>query len=312
MPSGKAAAEVHAGVRSRPRGWRADLQPDRRRAWLKLLIQSPTAVVSLLFLLAVASTVLLAPLLSPRDPTFINPSVRLAAPSSDHWLGTDDLGRDILSRLLHGGRVSLLVATIVTLASACAGTLLGLIAGYYRRLDGPIMRLMDGLMAFPGVLLAIAIVVSLGPRISSVVVALTLVYTPVIARLMRGTTLLIRELPYVEGARCVGLSDGAILRRYIFANAVSPLIVQCTFVAAYAILSEASLSFLGASVDPETPTWGNMLRDGQRLLGRAWWMAVAPGTLLFLTVLAFTLVGDAVRDALDPRAREWREDGPMR
>jgi peptide/nickel transport system permease protein len=270
------------------------------------------AVVSALFLLVVTSCALLAPLLAPVDPQFINPSVRLEAPSTAHWLGTDDLGRDILSRLLHGGRVSLLVATIVTLASACAGTALGLVAGYYRRLDGVIMRLMDGLMAFPGVLLAIAIVVSLGPRITSVVVALTLVYTPVIARLMRGTTLLIRELPYVEGARCAGLSDGAILRRYILANAVSPLIVQCTFVAAYAILSEASLSFLGASVDPETPTWGNMLRDGQRLLGRAWWMAIAPGTMLFLTVLALTLIGDAVRDALDPRAREWREDGPIR
>jgi peptide/nickel transport system permease protein len=267
---------------------------------------------SLLLLLAVVSAALLAPVLAPSDPAYIDPTIRLAEPSSAHWLGTDDLGRDILSRLLHGGRVSLLVALSVTLASATAGTVLGLLAGYYRRLDGPIMRVMDGFMAFPGVLLAIAIVVSLGPRMSSVIVALTLVYVPVVARLMRATTLLIRELPYVEGARCVGLSDGAILRRYVFANAVSPLIVQCTFVAAYAILAEASLSFLGASVNPETPTWGNMLRDGQRLLGRAWWMAVAPGTLLFLTVLACTLLGDAVRDALDPRAREWREDGAVR
>jgi peptide/nickel transport system permease protein len=162
------------------------------------------------------------------------------------------------------------------------------------------------------VLLALAVVVSLGARVSSVVLALTLVYTPVVARLMRGTTLVIRGLPYVESARSLGLPDRRILWRYVFTNALSPLTVQCSFIVAYAILAEASLSFLGASVDPATPTWGNMLRDGQRLLGRAWWLAVAPGTLLFLTVLACTLLGDALRDALDPRSRERRNDGVVR
>jgi peptide/nickel transport system permease protein len=310
--SGRASAAGQAGLRTRPRGWRADYQPDRRRAWYRLLLRSPLAVASLVFVGTVVLCALFAPLVAPEDPTFIDPAVRLREPSRAHWLGTDDLGRDVFSRLLHGGRVSLLVGASVTLASAGLGSLLGLLAGYYRRLDGPIMRVMDGFMAFPGVLLAIAVVISLGARLGSVILALVLVYLPVVARLVRGTTLTIRTLPYVEGARCAGLRDRTILRRYVLANAVSPLIVQCTFVIAYAILAESSLSFLGASVNPETPTWGNMLRDGQRLLGSAWWMAVAPGVTLFLTVLALTLLGDALRDALDPRARERREDAVVR
>lgn len=309
MSAGRAGAAGQAAIRSRPHGWRAAYQPDRRRPWYRLLIVSPTARVSLGFLTILVLAALAAPVITTDDPTFIDPAVRLQPPSTTHWLGTDDLGRDVFSRLVYAGRVSLLVGITVTLVSAAIGALLGLLSGYYRRMDGFIMRTMDGVMAFPGILLAIAVVISLGARLSSVIVALVLVYTPVIARLVRSTTLVIRQLPYVEAARCIGLNDGAILWRYVLANAVSPLIVQCTFVIAYAILAEASLSFLGASVNPETPTWGNMLRDGQRLLGRAWWMAIAPGSVLFLTVLAFSLLGDALRDALDPRARERREDG---
>lgn len=252
-----------------------------------------------------------APLIAPADPTFIDPTVRLRPPSFDHALGTDDLGRDVFSRLVYGGRVSLLVAIVVTFGSAVTGGMIGLAAGYFRRIDGLLMRLMDGVMAFPGVLLAIAVVVALGPQLRSVIVALTLVYVPVVARLIRSMTLMIRELPYIEAARCIGLSDSRIMFRYILLNALSPLTVQCAFIAAYAILAESSLSFLGASVDPETPTWGNMLRDGQRLVSVAWWMAVFPGTVLFCTVLACTLLGDSLRDALDPRARERRNDAPL-
>ena len=174
------------------------------------------------------------------------------------------------------------------------------------------MRVMDGVMAFPGVLLAIAVIISFGPRTSSVIIALSLVYIPTVARLMRSTTLVIRELPYVESARSIGQTDPRILWRYVLANSVSPLIVQCSFIAAYAILAEASLAFLGAGGDPEAPSWGSMLRDGQRLLGPASWISVSPGTILFLTVLALSLIGDALRDAFDPRARERREDGMTR
>lgn len=303
---------VRTDVRSRPRGWRASYQPDRRRPWLDHLLGSKQVLGSLAFLALVTVVSVAAPLIAPSDPTYINPVDRLLGPSLKYPLGTDDLGRDQLSRLIYGGRVSLLIGATVTVASAVLGSALGLIAGFYPRLEAPIMRLMDGVMAFPGVLLAIAIVISLGARQSSVVLALTAVYVPVVARMMRGMTLVIRELPYVEAARAMGLRDRHILTRYVFANAISPLIVQATFIAAYAILAEASLSFLGASVDAQTPTWGNMLRGGQRLLSRAWWMAVAPGTILFLTVLACTLLGDGLRDAFDPRSRERRGDPMLR
>lgn len=299
---------MRAEARARPRGWRAAYQPDRRRAWYVHLLRSNVALFSIAVVFVITVSAICAPLLAPYDPTFIDPARRLQGPSSAHWMGTDDLGRDVFSRLLFGARVSLVVGLCVMFASAATGCLLGVIAGYYPRLDGLIMRTLDGVMAFPGVLLAIAVVISLGANLRSVIIALSLVYTPVVARLMRGMALVIRELPYVEAAQAIGLRDYQILWRYVLANALSPLIVQAAFVAAYAILAEASLSFLGASVNPETPTWGNMLRDGQRLLSRAWWMALAPGVALFVTVLALTLVGDALRDAVDPRSGERRRD----
>lgn len=309
MSAGRARVSISAGLRTRPSGWRATYGRDRRRSWLRLILASPLALTSIAFVSLVALAAILSPLIVPNDPRFIDPAIRLQPPSSSHLLGTDELGRDIFSRLIDGGRVSMLVGAVVTLVSATLGSLLGIVAGYYRRLDAIIMRVMDGFMAFPGVLLAIAVVISFGPRTSSVILALTLVFMPTVARLMRSTTLVIRELPYIESARSIGQSDLRILWRYVLVNSISPLIVQCTFIAAYAILAEASLSFLGAGGDPEAPSWGNMLRDGQRLLGPAWWIAVAPGTMLFLTVLAMNLIGDALRDALDPRTRERRDDG---
>jgi peptide/nickel transport system permease protein len=219
-------------------------------------------------------------------------------------LGTDDVGRDVFTRVIYGGRTSLLIGLSVTLATAIAGATLGLIAGYYPRLDSPIMRVLDGLMAFPSILLAIAIMASLGTSAINVFIALAIVYTPTVARLVRSTTLVTKQQQYVESARSIGMSDKAILFKYIFPNGISPLIIQCTFVVAYAIISEASLSYLGAGVDPETPTWGNMLKDGQRVLQRAWWLAVFPGMALVTTVLTLNLLGDGLRDALDPRARK--------
>jgi peptide/nickel transport system permease protein len=309
MSAGRARVSTSGSVRTRAAGWRATYGRDQRRAWHKHVLRSPLAIGSFVFIALLTLATLLSPLITPYDPRFIEPAIRLQSPSLSHPLGTDDLGRDVFSRLIDGGRVSLVVGAIVTLVSATFGTLLGILAGYYRRIDPVIMRVMDGFMAFPGVLLAIAVVISFGPRTSSVILALSLVYIPTVARLMRSTTLVIRSLPYIESARSIGVSDARILWRYVLANSVSPLIVQCTFIAAYAILAEASLSFLGAGGDPQAPSWGNMLRDGQRLLGTAWWMAVAPGTVLFLTVLALNVLGDAIRDALDPRTRERRDDG---
>jgi peptide/nickel transport system permease protein len=279
--------------------------PERSRwaSGTRIIFGNPVPAIAAGFLLLVVLAALFAPLLTPHDPTFLDPGVRLQGPSREFLMGTDDRGRDIFSRVIYGGRVSLAIGVSVTLAAAALGSVLGLLSGYFPRLDTPIMRTLDGLMAFPSILLAIAIMASLGPSATNVFLALTVVYTPTIARLVRSTTLVTRQQPFVESARSVGMTDWGILLRYVYPNGLSPLIVQCTFVVAFAIISEASLSFLGAGVDPETPTWGNMLRDGQRVLQVAWWLALFPGMALVLTVLSLNLLGDALRDALDPRGR---------
>jgi peptide/nickel transport system permease protein len=288
---------------SRPGGFLSGIRPGSRFYWLRMLLENPAAVISGSFILITVLLAIFAPLLTPYSPTHLEPGIRLLGPSGSHWFGTDDVGRDVLTRILFGARISLLVGASVTLVAAAVGSVLGLIAAYYTRFDTLIMRIMDGMMAFPSILLAIAIMASLGPSTTNVIVALSIVYTPSIARLVRSSALVTKQQPYVESARVIGARDPLILRRYIFANSLSPLIVQCTFVVAFAIISEASLSFLGTGVPPEIPTWGNMLRDGQRVLQRAWWLAVFPGTALFLMVLALNLLGDGLRDALDPRSR---------
>jgi peptide/nickel transport system permease protein len=275
----------------------------RRRSWLRQLLANPIVALSVAFVVLAIAVGVFAPLLATGDPNFAVPIDRLKPPSSEHPLGTDALGRDVFSRLVYGARISLLIGIGVTLAAGVLGSVLGLLSGYLDRLDSPIMRAMDGLMAFPSILLAIAIMASLGPSTINVFIALTVVYTPTIARLVRSTTLVIRQQTYIESARSIGLRDSEIMGRYIFPNGLSPLIVQCTFVVALAIISEASLSFLGAGVPPEQPTWGNMLRDGQSLLQQAWWLSVFPGTALFLLVLSLNSVGDGLRDVFDPRTR---------
>ena len=207
------------------------------------------------------------------------------------------------AQTVFGARISLLVGITVMVGAISLGSCIGLVAGYYRRIDTVLMRIMDGLEAFPSILLAIAIMATFGPATKNVIFALSVVFAPNIARLVRSTTLMNRGQPYVESARTIGLADHVILWRYIFMNSLSPLIVQATFVVAFGILAEASLSFLGAGVPPETPTWGGMVSSGQPRLQQAWWISVFPGSLLFLTVLAFTIIGDGLRDALDPRSR---------
>ncbi len=276
---------------------------ERRAGWTRVLFTNPVTVISAIVLLLVVMAAAFAPVITPHDPTFLDPAVRLQGPSLDHPLGTDDRGRDIFSRVIYGGRVSLMIGLSVTLAAALIGSALGLMSGYFPRLDTPIMRTLDGLMAFPSILLAIAIMASLGTSAVNVFIALVVVYTPTIARLVRSTTLVTRQQPFVESARSIGMTDSQVLLRYVYPNGFSPLIVQCTFVVAFAIISEASLSFLGAGVPEETPTWGNMLREGQSVLQRSWWLVVFPGTALVTTILAFNLLGDGLRDALDPRVR---------
>lgn len=253
-----------------------------------------------------ATTLLIALVLvslsQPAVPsgTTIRPEARLLPPSSAHWLGTDHLGRDVLARVLLGARVSLVVGASVAALSGVLGAVLGIVAGSRRRLDEPLMRVLDGVMAFPGVLLGIAVVLQLGPRLHSVVLALTCVYVPVVARLARGATLVAREQPYVDAARAAGASEARILRRHVLPNIAAPVVTHLAFVAGAAILAEAALSFLGASVDPRLPTWGAMLRDAQHLFTTAWWTAVGPGLALFMSVLACIAASERARRSLDP------------
>jgi peptide/nickel transport system permease protein len=273
--------------------------------WFQVLIDDKAVLISMLFLAVTTTAALIAPLLTLRDAsTVVDPLNRLAPPSAQHWLGTDQIGRDVFARVIYGSRISLLIGVSVTIATALIGTAIGMIAAFFRRLDNILMRIMDGLMAFPAILLAIAITASLGAKPINVIIALVTVNTPRIARLARGSALVISEEVYVEAARAIGLSNPRIIARYILPNSLSPLIVQSTFILASAIIAEASLSFLGAGVPPDIPTWGNMLRDGQRVITSAWWISVFPGMALFVTVLAFNVIGDGLRDALDPRLNE--------
>jgi peptide/nickel transport system permease protein len=246
---------------------------------------------------------LAAPLLSPYDPNALNVGDRLLPPGATHPFGSDEFGRDILSRTLYGARLSLLVGALVTLLATAAGIVSGLAAGASPRTDRILMRVMDGLMAFPDVLLAIGLMASLGPSVRNVVLSLGFVYTPRIARVVRAAVLVVIGLEYVEAARAVGASGVRVLARHVLVNCASPVIVQATFITAYAMLGEAALSFLGVGVPPQVPTWGGIISAGQTYLGQAPWISIFPGLAIILSVLALNLLGDGLRDFLDPRLR---------
>lgn len=282
----------------------SSIPPNSKYYWVHAVAKNPAAVASAVVLLVMVAGAIFAPWIAPFDPNFVNPADRLSEPSGQYWFGTDDLGRDIYSRVLFGAQVSLLVGLTVMVGATFIGAILGLVAGYYPRVDTPLMRVMDGIEAFPSILLAIAIMAVFGAAVENVIIALSVVYAPNVVRLVRGTTLMNSRELYVESARAVGMSDWPIMWKYILGNSLSPLIVQATFVVAFAILAEASLSFLGAGVPQNIATWGGMVSAGQARLQQAWWAAVFPGTFLFITVLAINLIGDALRDALDPRLRK--------
>ncbi len=229
---------------------------------------------------------------------------RLKPPSATFWFGTDEFGRDVFTRTLYAGRLSLLVGASVVVLAGIVGVALGLVAGFFRKLDTPIARIIDAMMAFPDILLAIALVAALGPSLATVIVALGIVYAPRLARVVRASTLVIRELPYVEAARALGVPTWRIMTRHVLRNLVSPILVQGTFIFAYAMLAEAGLSFLGVGVSPEIPTWGTMIAAGRQYVGQADWMTLFPGIAIVLCVLSLQLVGDGMRDLLDPRLRK--------
>jgi len=251
----------------------------------------------------IAFAAILAPLLSPYDPTALNVPDRLQGPERVHPFGTDEFGRDILSRTLYGARLSLTVGLVVTATATAAGIVVGLVAGTNPRADKILMRVMDGVMAFPDILLAIALMASLGPSARNVILALSFVYTPRVARVVRSAVLVIASQEYVEAARAVGASGVRILARHVLVNSASPVIVQATFITAYAMLGEAALSFLGVGVPPQIPTWGGIISQGQVYLRLAPWISIFPGAAIVLSVLSLNLLGDGLRDFLDPRLR---------
>ena len=272
--------------------------PPARWRWAR---KHPTLIIGAVLLLLVAAVALLAPWIATHDPQDIDPLARLQTSSAEHWLGTDALGRDLFSRAVWGGRVSLAVGVCVAVLATGLGVLLGLLAGFVGWADGPIMRVMDGLMAIPGVLLAIALMAVTQANLGTVILAITVPEIPRVVRLVRSLSLTLREQLFVEAAHAVGTRLPAILWRHVLPNIVAPLIVQATFVAASAVLIEAALSFLGVGIPAQTPSWGNMMAEGRNVVAVAFHLILYPGILLAVTVLAINLLGDGLRDALDPR-----------
>lgn len=259
----------------------------------------PTTGIVLLLAMTVA--VVAGPWFGRHDPADIDPLVRLHGTSLEHWMGTDSLGRDVLSRSLWGGRVSMAVGASVALLATAVGLLLGLAAGLGRLVDPWIMRVMDGLMAVPGVLLAIALTAFMQPGVATVIVAIAVPEVPKVVRLVRSLALQLREQPFVEAARAAGTPLPRIVRRHILPHMAGPLVVQSTFIAAWAMLIEATLSFLGVGLPAQVPSWGNMMAEGRAVVIVAPHIVLWPGLLVALTVLSINLLGDGLRDALDPR-----------
>lgn len=275
-----------------------------RSRFVRRLLKRKTVAAGLIVLTIFVLLAVLAPWIAPYSPTKLSIVNRLKPPSELFWFGTDEFGRDVFSRTIYAGRLSLLVGAAVVALSAIIGVTMGLLAGFFQRLDTPIARLIDAMMAFPDILLAIALVAALGPSLTTVIVALSIVYSPRLARIVRASTLVIRELPYVEAAKALGISTFHIMTRHVLRNLVSPILVQGTFLFASAMLAEAGLSFLGLGVSPEIPTWGTMISAGRQYIGQADWMTYFPGFAIILSVLSLQMVGDGLRDMLDPRLRK--------
>ena len=268
---------------------------------LRRLFRNRAILFGAIILAIVLLAAILAPWIAPYAPNKLSIVNKLKAPSFAHIFGTDEFGRDIFSRAIYAGRISLLVSLGVVIISTVLGVIMGVAAGFFRKLDTPISRLLDAMMSFPDILLAIALVAALGPSLTTVILALGITYAPRLARIVRGSTLVLRELPYIEAAVAMGLPTWQILTRHVLLNLASPILVQATFVFASAMLAEASLSFLGVGVSTDMPTWGTMLASGREYMNNAPWLMVFPGLAIVFSVLALQLLGDGLRDLVDPR-----------
>lgn len=281
----------------------AETRKRRRKLLLRRLLSNRLALFGGFVVFLVVAVSLLVPLLLAYDPYQTEVTDRLLPPGGAHWLGTDNFGRDLLSRVAYGARLSLGIGFSVAFCASLFGLVVGLYASYYPALEHVLMRVCDGLMAFPSILLAMACMAALGPRTENIVICLSLVLAPTTARLICSAALVAREQTYIEAIRAAGASAQRIIWRHIAPNVLSPLIVQATFIFAESIIVEAALSFLGVGVPAPAPSMGNLLNDGKTVIFKAWWMTVFPGVTIILCVLGLNMLGDGLRDFLDPHAK---------
>ncbi|PON13609.1 peptide ABC transporter permease [Candidatus Entotheonella serta] len=272
----------------------------RRQQWLRFVRRNPTMACGFVLLVGMVLVALGAPYWGTIDPLELNPIERLRSPSGTHWFGTDMLGRDVYSRTLYGSRISLIVGVCVAVCSLTLGLAIGLFSGYYRQVDAVVMRVMDGMMAIPAILLAIALMALMSASVQNVIIALTVPEIPRVVRLVRAVVLSLREQAYVEASIATGARLPRLLWCHIMPNTLALLIVQGTYICASAVIFEAYLSFLGAGTPPEIPSWGNIMAEARAYVQLAFWIILFPGLCLALTVLAINLVGDGLRDTLDP------------
>ena len=263
--------------------------------------RQPSMTVGLVIIALLVVISIGAPLITSGAPTEINMGSRLTGPSLQHWFGADGFGRDVYTRTMYGGRISLAVGFSVALITMAVGALIGAVAGYFRKVDAVVMRVMDGLMAIPTILLAIALMAMLGASVQNVIISLAIVDTPRTVRVARSSVLSLREQPFIDAARVIGAGSVRILGRHIVPNLLAPLVVMGTYIAAAAVLTEAYLSFLGAGTPPTIPSWGNIMAEGRGFISKAMWVIFFPGLVLAITVTAINLAGDGLRDVLDPK-----------
>ncbi|HYZ62518.1 MAG TPA: ABC transporter permease [Acetobacteraceae bacterium] len=273
------------------------------RGTLRRLLRHRLFLTGLVLFGIIAAIAAAAPWITTADPIKLGMRFKFRPPGEDFVFGTDNLGRSLWSRVVWGARLSMEIGVMVVALNAVFGTIVGAVSGYFRALDGAIMRVNDALMAFPAILLAIGVTAVLGPSTENVILALAVVYVPRTARIVRASVLVLRETEFVQAAVAAGASHWRILRTHVLPNAVAPLIVQLSFLFAYAVLTEATLSFLGLGAVPPTPTWGNIMAEGRQYMREAPWIITMPGILLMVTVMGLNLLGDGLRDVLDPRLR---------
>ncbi|KAB2336112.1 ABC transporter permease [Cytobacillus depressus] len=286
---------------------RKKLKKEQNELLKKRFLSNYSMMIGISILAFLVLLSLVGPLVVGYSPYEMVVNNRLQAPHAEHILGTDNFGRDLLTRIIYGARASIGVGFSIAIITSIVGLAVGLYASFYKSLDQILMRICDGLMAIPGVLLAIALMAALGPKVENVIIALSIVFTPYVARIVRSAALVVREQTYIEAMKSQGASSTRIIWLHVAPNVISPLIVQATFIFADSIITEAALSFLGAGIPAPAPSWGNILYDGKLTIFNAWWMTVFPGLLIIIAVIGLNSLGDGLRDLMDPHYKKVKK-----